>query len=420
MKLALQKALYDTAMLAAPALVVPPFLLFKRGRDQIFERFGFWNVSLEKSIWLHGASLGEMIGLANIAKEVRARIPDLPFFATATSATGLPKAKEFAVSTKLLPLDHSIYFKNGINSISPQAFIFGETELWPNLLNHLSQRRVPSFLVNGRISDRTFKRYLTFRPLVSDCLNHITHIFAATEKAKERFLALGAESQNISVLPNTKYDSCALPLLSAEAKPDLKKSLFKQDYPIVILSSIRPGEEEILFKAIQGLEQSKQEINYIVAPRHAEKFSYFAAKMNDYRFSFENRTKLTKPCETNFLLLDTVGELTSILPAAELAFVGGTFADYGGHNPLEAAVCGVAPVVGPYHSTVKDIVELLRMNSALYEAASVADVTKIISKIMISSKETVKLSEAAQKCALSFSGSSAIIAEKVARSLNRI
>jgi 3-deoxy-D-manno-octulosonic-acid transferase len=416
-KLATQKALYNTAMLLAPALVVPPFLLFKRGRDRLLDRFGLWNLNLEKSIWLHGASLGEMIGLSNIATELKSAYQDFPIVASATSPTGLPKAREFAVASRLLPFDHPLYFKRAVREISPKAFIFGETELWPNLISHLAQENVPTYLVNGRISDKTFGRYLKFRPLVAESMGQISHIFAASEQAKERFLALGASSDNVTIVANTKYDISSRELITAEQKLELKNSLFKQNLAIVVLSSIRPGEEELLFEAIKSLEQANQKLCYIIAPRHSEKFAYFESKMRDFGFEFKRRTEMKEACHERFLFLNTLGELNSLLPAAELVFVGGTLADYGGHNPLEPAAFGVAPVLGPYSATVKDIVLSLREKSALFEVATSAEIAQLLFKVTNGNDEITCIGKRARLLTLEFSGGSRMIVERVQRDL---
>jgi len=423
LKLALQQATYSSLMLAAPALVVPPFLFFKRGREQILDRFGLWNLKYERSLWMHGASLGEMTGLANIALELKKRLGDVAIVGSSTSPTGLAKAREFSTAAKLLPFDHPLYFKSAVTAISPLAFIFAETELWPNLLSHLAKRNVPSFLVNAKISDRTFRRYLKFKPIVSECIRNISHIFAATEEAKDRFIALGATHSNLSLVSNTKYEQIPGTTHFLENylthKERTRQTLFKEHLPIVVFSSIRPKEEEVLFKAIQRLEQQGRHLCYIIAPRHAEKFSYFEDKMQGSGFVFKRRTQLSEACDKRFLLLDTVGELSSLLPAADLVFVGGTFADFGGHNPLESAACGVAPVIGPFDGSIKDIVKVFMKNAACLQACNADEVASILAKLCSNLQEVKTIGDNSRKVALSFGGGSRKIVDHILPLLER-
>lgn len=423
MKTGIQKFLYSSTMLLAPAIVTPPFLLFKRGRERLSERFGIWNIAAAEnydsngSFWLHGASLGEMTGIANIARELRNIFPEIPFVATGTSPTALPKAAEFASEVKLLPFDHPLYYSACIKAVSPKVFIFGETEIWPNLLNSLNQRKVPCYLVNGRISDRTFDRYLRFKSLIKDSLAELNHIFAASEIAQERFVALGAVPERISVVPNTKYDKAVSGQISAEERIALKLSLFNQDLPSVIFSSIRPGEDQILFTAIKELQSEGTNLQYIIAPRHAEKFSFFESKLEQLGLKFQRRSEMNGPISERFLLLDTVGELAKLYAVADLSFVGGTLADFGGHNPLEAAAQGVAPVIGPYHSTIKDVCELLRKNDALFEAATKEQVKEILRYASSGRHRLASVGMAALQVAQSFSGSSLFIASHIAQDI---
>lgn len=403
--------MYSAAMLSAPALVLPPFMFFKRGRERMSERLGFWNLDFDRSIWVHGASLGEMIGLANIAREIKTALGDIPVVASATSPSGLPKAAQFAEAVRLLPFDSPLYYRRVLERLNARAFIFGETELWPNLLQSLSEKGVPTFLVNARLSDGAFRNYSTFKGVVKPAVSALTHVFAATEEAREKLTSLGVESDRISVVANTKYDIEQKELLEPDQKRILSRTLFAEDHPIVCLSSLRPGEEDDLFAAIAMLEKDGQKRNYLIAPRHSEKFDFFDARLRTFSLPFERRSKTKSATQTRFLLLDTIGELTSVMPAADLVFVGGTFRDFGGHNPLEAAALRIAPVIGPYRSNIRDVSELLESSHALFSPKSVHEIAAVLRTM--GNEDHHRVSSNAKKVADSLKGSSAWIVGRI-------
>lgn len=395
-RLLISSSYFLITFLASFALLVI-FLFYKRGRKRIFERLGFWQLKSEdikaSYIWFHGPSVGEINGLLPLIKAVRKKNPDVKILLTATSVTGLERGAAEADLCRLLTFDNPLWIALACRKLKIRKFIFSETEIWPALFNFMSRRKIPSFLVNGRISDYSFKSYRFLRFIVKPALKSLTAILVSDELAHERFKALGALNTQLKVTGNTKNDLQPSVKSTAEAAT-LKQSFFSEDLPVIVLASMWPGEEELWFKAIQEVINDQPEFNLIVAPRHQEKFSFFETKLNEFSFAFKKRStfKNTESAkhQERVVLLDTLGELESTYSFANLAFIGGTLIDIGGHNPLEAAAYGAPLVLGPYVSNVESVVNALKKQNAVTRIKTLPDIRSLLKDFLQSPKELIR------------------------------
>lgn len=377
--------LYSAATLAASVPLYPLFLSRARGRARIGERYGYWSLNLEDCLWIHGASVGEMNGLTPVMRAIKHAAPGLPLLATATSVTGLEKAAPVSDVQRLLPFDSQLYLSRALARVRPRAFVFAETELWPGLLNYLRQREVPRLLVNARMSDHSFPRYRMLKPIVQPLLSGLDQILVSDQISEERFLALGAPRERVLVVGNAKYD-----LSPALTAPDeinkLRRWLFSEEWPILVLASLRPGEEEVWFTALSRAYAAGANLNVIIGPRHQEKFAFFAERLDAFGLKFIRRSEASAegPAASGvpILLLDTMGELNRMFAVADAAFVGATLIPIGGHNPLEPAMYGACPVLGPYTQNVSDITDSLQRAGALIRIGSEADIAEVIELVV--------------------------------------
>ena len=370
-------------------LIAPFFLLHPRGRQRFPERLGFWGELPDAFIWLHGASVGEINGLLPLIPKIKALSPNVAIVLTATSPTGLERAENLVDYTRLLPFDSSLCLNLALRSKKVKLFCFGETEIWPSLLNTLSRREVPIVMVNATISDFTAFTYQKLKFILKPCFKDIKFFAVANKVSQQRLIRLGIPKEKILLTGNMKYDH-APSITSDKEAAALKLAYFTNENPVVVLGSIRPGEEFWWFSAIQKFQNR---INFVVAPRHAEKFEYFKARLEGNSIQYflwseyiENGTK-GKPV----LLLDAMGQLEKTYSFANLAFIGASLIiGIGGHNPLEAAAYGCCVAMGPYYNNLQQLVDTMIAEDAIMIVRDLKDIETILDDLLSGSTQIVK------------------------------
>lgn len=377
---ALAKFLYSGVTLALAALLAPFFLLSARGRIRLRERFGIWNLPPGSYVWFHGASLGEVNGVLPVIKALRAAYPNEKLLLTATSTTGLDRARDEVDQARLLPFDSAPLYRRALSGAQIKALIVTETELWPALLFEVDRRSVPRVLVNAIVSDYSFPWYRLGTALVSPALRGFRQILCGNSESRDRFIALGASAELTSVSGNSKYD--IEPSVPSEvAAQALRAEFFSSEGTVVTLGSLRPGEEAIWFPAIARAIESKPELRFVIAPRHKEKFDFFAARLSDFGITYRRWTS-PRPAEgERVVLLDAYGKLEPAYAFSTVAFVGGSLVDFGGHNPLEPACYGCCIAMGPYARNVREIVEDMERKNAILLLKEEADVERLLVEV---------------------------------------
>jgi 3-deoxy-D-manno-octulosonic-acid transferase len=375
---------YSALSTACSPIAAAALFLSARGRRRYWERFGGWNDVGAVSWWFHGASVGEVQGLLPILSRIKAQHPQDKVLLTATSPTGLERGADHAEYTRLLPLDAGWCVRRALSHVTPQRLVVCETELWPVLLHGVARCGIPAHVVNGRISDYTVRWYERLSSMVGPLMRQFRSICVPNESQRLRYIALGARSDAVVVTGHSKYD--AEPKIETyEMRAQVRREFFPHaptDVPIVVLGSVRPGEEQWWLEAFTEIRRRGTPFKLLVAPRHAEKFSFFAERISSLCLPFvrwserEGRTEV----DADILLLDTMGKLEAAYAVADLAFVGATMVDIGGHNPIEPAMYGAPVVVGPHISVIRDIIEDMRSASAVLEVLDRASVVEVMER----------------------------------------
>ena len=343
-----------SALLALPGLglacAVRPAL-----RPNVGERLGATPRLDPGSIWVHGASLGEARLVSLLAGQLEDR--GHPVFTSAQTATGRGARKRVrpSDSVSLAPFDHPWTVDRALDRISPTALIFCETEIWPVWLAAAARREIPVALVSARLSDRSLRGYRRIRPIMSRALRRVTQIGARNSLDAERFMALGAPPERVSVTGDLKR---AIPSRPHHVAPDLLQVW--PEGPVVIAGSTHAGEEQVILEAFDQLAQRGRPVSLVLAPRHLERAARLADQMSAEGRFFQKRTALHRPLSPGeVLLLDSHGELSDLYALADAAFVGGSLVDVGGHDPLEAARNGCPITVGPHTANIRETIESL-------------------------------------------------------------
>jgi len=274
-----------------------------------------------------------------------------------------------------------------------------ETELWPNLIGEAKKRGCIIAMINGRVSHRSFKRYLAVRSLFKQTLSCFDLLCVQSEEHKERLIQLGASPDKIRVTGNLKFDRL-LYVSKTSSKDQLKRKLGIADkYLVIIGGSIRSGEELILLRVFAKLKSEKDDLLFILAPRHLDKLNEVERILSGMKLSFVRRSRLDgniRSDQPDVILLDTMGELSGLYALADVAFVGGSLVPVGGHNLLEPAIYGVPVVFGPYTDHFKEEAKILTKSGGGIQVNNEDELILKLSCLIEDKEKRLKLGECAK------------------------
>ena len=330
-------------------------------------------------LWLHGVSVGEVEIARRLVREISSLAPATPMTVTATTATGLDLARRGLpdeVPVVPCPLDLPGALGRFFDAARPRALVVVETELWPEMLHQAGSRAVPVAVVNGRLSDASFRRYRRVRPLLGPLLDPLSLVLARSAADAERFAALGVDAGSIRVAGNIKYD------LEPDPEPlpwaaEVKGAAGGR--PVIAAGSTMDGEEEVVLELAARCAAADRPIFLILAPRHPERFELVAKLVRERGFVLGRRSSDASPRPgSDVFLLDTMGELARAYRSADLAFIGGSLAPTGGHNPLEPAVWGVPVLSGPHVHNFTEVYDEMTAAGAAVIVEDVDALTKAV------------------------------------------
>lgn len=322
------------------------------------ERYGFCrNKVAPGGILLHSVSVGETLAAIPLVRALRHRYPTLPITVTTMTPTGSERVlSAFGkdVHHVYLPYDLPCAMNRFLDNVHPKLVIVMETELWPNMIAALHQRKIPLVIANARLSDRSANGYKKLRGFMRRLLGKITLIAAQNEEDGNRFLELGLKRNQLAITGSLKFDISVTPELAARAI-----TLRRQWAPhrkVWIATSTHDGEEAIILEAHRALLNKFPDLLLILVPRHPERFKDARDLVHKAGFSFTLRSTGEIPSSsTQVVIGDTMGELMLLYGIADLAFVGGSLVERGGHNPLEPAAHAIPVLMGPHIFNFKDI-----------------------------------------------------------------
>ena len=318
-------------------------------------------------IWLHGASVGEMVAISPLVKEIKNLMPERKVLVSAVTVGGYDMARQIMPEADAIinfPLDLPFVASSMVSRIRPGIFIMVETELWPNFLRAIRERNIPAMMMNGRISEKSAKSYRYLSSLLRDMLNTI-NLFCMQSSIDAKYITqLGADPAKIIVTGNTKFDQTYAEV-SPEDLATYKKELGlgEDAWPVIVAGSTHRTEEEDVLTSFTAVRKKYPHARLIIAPRklnRIEEIKKVNAKFG-YEMGFRSKLKEMEGKRPEFpvLLLDTIGELGRIYAIGDIVFVGGSLVRYGGHNVLEPAAHAKPILVGPSMEDFKDSYSLL-------------------------------------------------------------
>jgi 3-deoxy-D-manno-octulosonic-acid transferase len=322
-------------------------------------------------VWLHAVSVGEVNLLATTIAEIVKREPNWEIVVSTTTKTGYDLArKKYADRTVFYcPLDFSWATATAMRRVRPSLLVLAELELWPNLIRAAKRQAAQVAIINGRLSDKSFRGYRRLQPLVSRVLLQVDMIAAQNEETAERFRKLGAATMSVHATGSLKFDGAQTDRANPRTKELRRVAGLCDDEPVLLVGSTQAPEEEYAITVLQRLSAEYPKLRLIIVPRHPERFNEVAALAASAGISWLRRSEIKSISAQRpwrVLLVDTIGELGAWWGGATIGFVGGSFGDRGGQNMLEPAAYGVATCFGPNTWNFRDIVsQLLAANGAV-------------------------------------------------------
>lgn len=351
-------------------------------------------------IWLHAVSVGEVLQLQQVIRELQSRA-EIQALITTTTQTGHRVALEKFPQCQVayFPLDFSWAVQRAITRVDPDLVVLVELEIWPNFLRALSSRKIPVALINGRLSERSYRGYRRIRRFAASVLRSIDLIVAQSADDAERFRALGAPEDSVIVSGSIKFDGAATQPAAKNVQALRQFFQLDADGPVFVAGSTQDPEESLALAAYDEVRKSCPRAQLILAPRHPERGDavaqliaqkgYGCIRRSTGSVSFGERGRIG--------LLDTVGELKACWGLADVAFVGGSFGNRGGQNMLEPAALGVPTCFGPNTKNFRQVVELLLANQAAMTVTSQAELTDFVRTVLLGSGDLQRMGQRAKK-----------------------
>jgi 3-deoxy-D-manno-octulosonic-acid transferase len=379
----------------------------------VAERFGHYGARpTQPVIWLHAVSLGETRGAEPLVNALLAQYPGHCLLLTHMTPTGRGAGQDLfgdQVRQAYLPYDYPAAVARFLDHFTPRVGIVMETEIWPTLVRACRNRNLPLLLVNARMSERSARGYSRFPEFVSEVLNELTAIVAQTEGDAQRFRALGA--REVTVVGNLKFD-----ILPGAAQLALGDS-FRAGYgtrTVLLAASTREGEEELILDALAKIVTP--DLLLVIVPRHPQRFDEVAKLVSARGLSSQRRSEnRAVAADTRILIGDSLGELFAYYRAADIAFVGGSLVQWGGHNLIEACAVGTPVLVGPFTMNFAEATESAIAEGAALRVATADEFAQAVQTLLADKQRRQDMHQAALTFASRHRGATAHMLTLISR-----
>ena len=411
-------AIYDI-LLHLCLIFLLPYLYYKRitkgkYKSGIAERFGIFEkgrfAALKGSanvVWFHAVSVGETKAIIPLVKKFKKQNLECRVVFSTITPTGQKVAREEGKDLIdvfiYFPLDFAWVVSKVLDFIMPSIFVVVEKEVWPNTVYLLNERRIPTLVANGAISDNSFKNYQKLSVIFRPIFEKMTYFCAQTEQYGKKALALGLKEESLVVTGNIKFDMSPSQLGSDEKK-ELKAKLGFSDSDVIFTAgSTHKGEEDKILSVFGRLKKDFPELKLIIAPRHPERFKEVEGYIKASGFGYKTRS-LEEEGSKDIVLLDTLGELVKIYDLSTVCFVGGTLVDIGGHNLMEPSYFGKPVLYGTYLKSYLYMAEMLESENASIRVEGQRGLEEALRELLKDRSKIGDMGEAGRKVVMSNKG----------------
>ena len=339
-------------------------------------------------IMYHGVSVGEVIALENLIKKTKETFPDYKIVVTTGTKTGQEIAqKKYAQIADFItyfPFDIPFCVNRFLDKINPTVVLIAETELWPTFAYLCKKKNIPLYIINGRISDSTYNTYKFFKCFFKNILGFYSGIYTQSEYDNQKLINIGAPSLSTCVMKNLKFD--------------VKKSAETVNMGkgrIIIAGSTHQGEDEIIIDIFKALKKEFPDIKLLLVPRHLNRTSHTCELAQKTGLQYGLRSNNDNFDEKDIIVLDTMGELGKMYQICTFAFIGGSFNNTGGHNPLESVVYSKPVISGPSIHNFRDIYGILSRTNAGKVVKSPEELKEYMQKLL---SDSVFYEQACKDC----------------------
>ncbi len=397
--------LYNILFPVVLVMALPYYLLrmARRGgyAKGFLQRLGIYDAELRSRlaerprVWIHAVSVGETFVALRFMEAWRRSDPAVAFVLSVNTSTGRALAAKSLHAADVMmyfPVDTPPVLARVFRQASPVQLVLTECEFWPNLIRMARRREVPVTLINGRLSDRSYRGYRRLRFLFRPVLRLLDCLCVQSEQDRDRFLALGVAAGHIRVAGSAKYDvALQAPGDPAVAGAILKDAGLDTGDPILLGGSTWAGEEDVLLDLFLRLRDRQPGLRLVLVPRHAERRDEVLEAIRRRGLTFVQRSKGGRPAgggKPEVLLVDTTGELRHLYTVASVVFIGKSLTQHGGQNPIEPAACAKPVVVGPNMENFADTMRDFLAEQAVLQAADAAGLERQIGELL--SEETLR------------------------------
>jgi 3-deoxy-D-manno-octulosonic-acid transferase len=408
------RSLYNILFLISFVLASPYYFwrMVRRGNWQtdFGQRFALYDAGIKQAltnrhvIWMHAVSVGEVGLCTQLIRALEPRVPNAKIVVSCTTTTGMHEYRRRLPTriTKIYyPIDRRKYARRALATINPEAIILLEAEIWPNFLWRANDLRIPTFLTNARLSDRSYPRYKMLGWLFRKIFSAFEGVGCQNEEDAQRLRTVGCRQDKVQVVGNLKFDVAKLPerrhldvrgLLAQIGAPD--------DAVLLVAGSTHDGEEVLLAEIASRLRKTIPRLFLIIVPRHHERIRNITQQFRARGVRFICRTEIIpatklRPGEVDCLVVNTTGELMFFYEHAHVVFIGKSLTAVGGQNPIEPAALGKPVVFGPNMQNFRDIVRILLKHNAAVEVSDAQHLERALGELLADPARRAELSRQA-------------------------
>ncbi len=395
------RKLYDILFAILLVLSAPYYLMrmSRRGnwREGFGQRFGRYNTKLKQALtnrhvlWIHAVSVGEVNLCTQLIQAIEARLPNVKIVVSTTTSTGMGELRSKLpthISKIYFPIDRRAWVVRALSTIKPEAVVLAEGEIWPNFLWRARERGTPVFLVNARLSERSWRGYKRFGFLFRPIFASFAGVGAQNETDAARLRALGCRPEAIQVVGSLKFDAAKLDERRLVDVPALFRQLgVSPEARILVGGSTHPGEEALLAEQFLRLRQRFPDLFLVLVPRHFERGREVGRELEARGLRFAYRTEVLGRTqfgerELDCLLVNTTGELKHFYNCATVIFVGKSLSAQGGQNPNEPAALGKPIVFGPNMQNFPGVVRSFLAKDGAVQVRDAAELERVLGELL--------------------------------------
>lgn len=374
-------------LLVLLAPIVWFYLLLKPKYRMLIQRFSPVVPDFsDQPLWIHACSVGEINAAKGLVASLKKRFPDLLLLVSVSTVSGYELANRLSIDAAVTfaPFDLKQSLHRYIKKANPCGLVIIETEIWPNMIRETSKSGAPVLIINGRISNKQFPRYMRYKTFMPPFYKYLDCVAVQNTVYADRFQQIGVSGAQVEVTGNMKNDAVVTEISIEKSTAFARENGFSENDMLLVFGSTRPGDEQLALACWQTLKDELPALRLIIVPRHLQRMEDVLQSLGAQtickrtEISAENQNK-----DERILVVDTLGELTKFYAIATVAVIGGSFfPGVEGHNPLESASLGIPTVFGPYMGNFPDAAELLLQANGAFQIQKPEDLPNLLRKLL--------------------------------------